>query len=769
MKLVLIDSDPKRRSSLAAWLRQNGHEISEHASLPAGQLPEAEVVIVAGEEGVGCCARYHRSRRARWILALVGSEEVEAALAAGADDCLCTPVEPEAVELRLRVARGSGGLGLGLGASGTGDDGGDVLDAVLPEISGKQLRVILDNLPMPVGMVSSEGVFLQCNREFEAMFGLPPGSVAGRNLAEVFANEDVWEIFAGVAARGHVRDREMELIGHGGVRYLVAGQAKWVPSADGRGCAIGSFVDISERIDAEAALRASEASLRSVLHASPDGIIVHREGEFLFANSAALAQLGLASLDEAVGRSIYDHVVPTEAEEIRARIEEMERTGEAAPPRDIQFLRVDGETYIGEVVSICASFDGAPALITMIRDVSERRRLQSQLFLTDRLATVGTLAVGVAHEINNPLAWVVGNLGLLGDEFDNQVRMREIPGHDVEAVAASRARVRELLGRAQEGTERVRRIVRDLGRFARPDEAEGQAVDIHALLDSTIEIADVQLRHRARVVRDYHSAGFARGSEARLGQVFLNLLVNAGQAIEAGAPRQNRVRVETRDLDDLDPPRVEVAISDTGTGMPEHVRKRIFEPFFTTKPVGEGTGIGLAISHDIVTSMGGEIAVESEVGQGTTFRVRLYRAAEDQPSQPARPIREDSGSEALAEAVRVLVVDDEPLIREMVCDALSQHEVTAVATGSEALAEIMAHDWDLILCDMILPELSGLDVYREVEQQRPEVLDKLVFMTGGEFTRKGPRLPSGARVRRLEKPFSIKALRSLVREALARE
>jgi CheY-like chemotaxis protein len=115
--------------------------------------------------------------------------------------------------------------------------------------------------------------------------------------------------------------------------------------------------------------------------------------------------------------------------------------------------------------------------------------------------------------------------------------------------------------------------------------------------------------------------------------------------------------------------------------------------------------------------------------------------------------------------MRVLVVDDEPLIREMVCDALSLHEVTAVSTGREALAEILDKEWDLILCDMILPELSGLDLYRELEQRCPAVLDKLVFMTGGEFSRKGPRLPSGARVRRLEKPFSIKTLRALVRDA----
>jgi PAS domain S-box-containing protein len=543
-----------------------------------------------------------------------------------------------------------------------------------------------------------------------------------------------------------------------------ADDALLVPASDSTPARLAIDIEVRLRIARHGGVaRRAEASLRSLLQASPDGIIVHRDGCFVYVNPAAVRQLGIVDPDAALGQSIYDYVLPDEVEAVRERIEVMGRDGQPTNPRDFQFQRPNGEIHIGEVVSVSAIFNSDPAVISIIRDVGEQRLLQSRMLFADRLATVGTLAVGVAHEINNPLSWVVGNLGLLADEFDNQVRMRDQPGHDPVAVASSRTRVRELLGRAQEGTERVRRIVRDLVRFGRSDDTDGQPVDIHGLLDSAIEIADVQLRHRAQLARDYRSTGYVRGSEARLGQVFLNLLVNAAQAIEAGAPRQNLVRVSTCDLEDG---RVEVVIHDTGSGMPEHVRKRIFEPFFTTKPVGEGTGIGLAISSDIVTSLGGEIVVESEVGRGTTFRVRLRQANEDPPSRPARIIREDSGQRTRASVcMRVLVVDDEPLIREMVCDALSQHEVTAVSTGREALAEILDNDWDLVLCDMILPELSGLDLYRELEQRRPAVLDKLVFMTGGEFSRKGPRLPNGATVRRLEKPFSIKTLRALVRDA----
>ncbi|PRP93030.1 Sporulation kinase A [Enhygromyxa salina] len=758
-QVVIVDSDDERRIALAAALRRLGHEVQDYGRVPESNpsLASAEVAIVAGQPALTACALYRRTRRARFVLALVEPEQLDEALAAGANDCLTTPVTPAQVAQRLRIARGTGSLGAGTPSPAPGASG-DELDGVVPQVSGLQLRAMFDSLPMPVAIVSAAGVFLQCNREVERALHQPRGAVVGKTLTEVFANEDLAQIFADLQARGRMRDQELELRTRVGQPRWVAAQARWIPS-EGGGYAIGTFVDITERRATEAALRASESSLRSVLQATPDGIIVHSEGRYLFVNPAAMRQLGFTDDAEIIGESIYEQLVSSEVDSVRARIQKMICSGEPAGPRDLQFQRANGEIYVGEIVSIPARFDGAAAIITIVRDISEQRRIQSQMFLADRLATVGTLAVGVAHEINNPLSWVIGNLGLLADEFDNQVRMRELPGHDPVAVGASRARVRELLGRAQEGTERVRRIVRDLGRFGRTDDAEGQVVDIHALLDSTIEIADMQIRHRARLARNYLSAGYARGGEARLGQVFLNLLVNAGQAIEPGAPRENRVKVETRDLDDG---RLEIAISDTGCGITEDVRARIFEPFFTTKPIGEGTGIGLAISRDIVASMAGEIVVESEVGRGTTFRVRLPPATEDVPSPK---ILVESEGVRVVPAVRVLVVDDEPLIREMVCDALAKHEVTAVANGRDALEQIIAQDWDLILCDMILPELSGVDVYRELEQARPDALEKFVFMTGGELSAKDLRLPSGAAARRLEKPFSIKALRSLVRAA----
>ena len=765
MTIVLVEPRVERRELLAVGLRGAGHQVEAMADLDAAAPTRAaDLAIVGGPDPVETCAVLRRTGQVRWILALVALGQTSIALGAGAHDCAGDAATLAEILVRIEVAALQGSFAANPLTQIT-QSSGDELDGLLPKVSTQQLRAILDLLPTPTGMLDATGKFVQCNVALERVFGVQFGSVPGRHIGEFFTADDVEAILAAILREGRVRDQELHAVDHEGHAYWVAGNASWIPHGS-TGFVLGSFADITERKLTEEALRQSESSLRSVLHASPDGIIVHSKGRYLFVNPAAVRQLGFSNASELMHTSIFERVHPDEYAAVRDRINAMAASGRPAVPLDIQFLRADGEIFVGEVASIPATFDGQSAIISIIRDVGEQRRLQSQLYLADRLATVGTLAVGVAHEINNPLSWVMGNLGLLADEFDRQIALREQEPIDPTAVVRSRARVRELLGRAQEGTERVRRIVRDLGRFARSDEGGDGTTDIHALLDSTLEIADVQIRHRARLVRDFQAKQRARGSEARLGQVFLNLLVNAAQAIVPGSTRDNQIRVATRDVIDERGERVEIIISDTGAGIPEKIRARIFDPFFTTKPVGEGTGIGLAISHSIVSAVGGQMDVESVEGKGTTFRVTLFAAQGDEPNTPTQAMRRDPSEANPAAKARVLVVDDEPLIREMVCDALAEHQVEAVASGREALPRIVDEDWDLILCDMIMPEVSGVEVWERLGELRPEARSKLVFMTGGDFSGKSANFMDSVSVRRLEKPFSIKALRALVRKAL---
>jgi two-component system NtrC family sensor kinase len=235
---------------------------------------------------------------------------------------------------------------------------------------------------------------------------------------------------------------------------------------------------------------------------------------------------------------------------------------------------------------------------------------QAQLRFADRLATVGRLAAGVAHELNNPMSFVLSNLSYMKEEL-NRGEGQMTPQGRTELLSA--------LADAHEGARRVRQIAQDLKTLARPDEGERSAVNLKEVVHGAVKMASVEIRNKAQVVEDYQELPPVLGNAARLGQVFLNLLINAAQAIPSGNPDQNQIRVAAR----AHPDRITVEVSDTGKGIPKEALERVFEPFFTTKPEGEGTGLGLSISHGIITALGGTIDVESEVGKGTTFRITL--------------------------------------------------------------------------------------------------------------------------------------------------
>ena len=259
-------------------------------------------------------------------------------------------------------------------------------------------------------------------------------------------------------------------------------------------------------------------------------------------------------------------------------------------------------------------------------DITDRKAMQAQLVVSDRLAAVGTLAAGVAHEINNPLAFVLSNLSFLSGELQGVAR--ELP-------PGRTAEMEEVLREASDGAHRVRQIVRDLRTFSRGDDEIATSVNLQSVLESAITMARGELRMRAQIVREYRDVPLVEGNEGRFGQVFLNLLINAAQAIPPGKPERHEVRIVLRQAGD----RVVVEIHDTGVGMSPEVRARIFDPFFTTKPVGEGTGLGLSICHGIVTGFGGEITVESEEGRGSIFRVALPVAQRTRDAGHPEPLR----------------------------------------------------------------------------------------------------------------------------------
>jgi signal transduction histidine kinase len=447
---------------------------------------------------------------------------------------------------------------------------------------------------------------------------------------------------------------------------------------------------------------------------------------------------------------------------------------------DLPFIIVSGT--VSEDIAVEAIHAGAhdfmakgklgrliPAIERELRDVTlraERSKMQEQLVISDRMASVGTLAAGVAHEINNPLAALMANLDFVAQDVaklaqdvhsDRSGTEGTGTGDGAAGWIATRLReIEEPLRDARECADRVRHIVRDLKIFSRSDEDKTGAVDVRRVIESSLRMAWNEIRHRARLVKEYGDVPPVEGNEGRLGQVFLNLIVNAAQAIPEGWADRNEIRVVTKQDDHG---RVVVEVRDTGSGMSEAVISRIFDPFFTTKPIGEGTGLGLAICHRIVTALGGELIVKSEVGKGTVFRTVLPVAQRDAVEVPPTPPAVVPGRRG-----RILVVDDEPILGTAVRRMLSpEHEVLAVTSARDAIGRVSKGErFDVILCDLMMPEVTGMDLYAELLRLAPEQAENVVFMTGGAFTSRAREFLDQVRNPQFEKPFDVGSLKALV-------
>jgi signal transduction histidine kinase/ActR/RegA family two-component response regulator len=414
-----------------------------------------------------------------------------------------------------------------------------------------------------------------------------------------------------------------------------------------------------------------------------------------------------------------------------------------------RYVRKDGSHAWVSLTSVpLANVAGTePQHLAMIADITQRKHAEEQLVASERMAALGMLAAGVAHEINNPLAAAMANIELAMGEVAT-------------LGAPSSQELGMHLSEAHECAARVRTIVRDLKVFARSgDEALGP-VDIRRVLDSTLRMVSNEVRQRARLIRtDGDDVPLVHANESRLGQVFVNLVVNAAQSIPPGAALDNEVRVTTRVAADG---HLAVEIADTGTGMSPETRTRLFTPFFTTKAAGLGTGLGLAICRRIVSDLGGRIEVTSEVGVGSTFTV--YLVASEQVVEASAAVAAPASPSC--KRGRVLVVDDEKVLADVLGRMVSrEHDVTAVHSGREALDLITAGErYDVVLCDLMMAEVSGVDVYNAVADLAPDQAERFIFMTGGAFAPVAQEFLERVGNPRLEKPFDREVLLGLVNE-----
>jgi PAS domain S-box-containing protein len=387
---------------------------------------------------------------------------------------------------------------------------------------------------------------------------------------------------------------------------------------------------------------------------------------------------------------------------------------------------------------------------TVKRDMSERETLQKQLMESERLSTVGQLVAGIAHEINNPLALILADADFLREQVD------KLGASMAEAV---RTDLRASITEIQQGVEHIRGVVRDLGAFARSDDEVAGPVDVREVLDSTLSLLGNEIRHRARLVRRYGDVPPTWARRSRIGQVFLNLILNAVQAIPVGAAHNHQIRVVTRTTR---AGQILVEVSDTGAGIPPEILPRLFDPFFTTRALGQDVGMRIAVSHGIVTSMGGDLAVHSILGHGTTFVVSLPISAHAE----SRPETEEPSSGPNGRGRRILVIDDEPAVLRVIKRMLKDYDVTTCLGGHDALQHLLQGDYDLVLCDLMMPEYTGMDLYERVAAERPNIIERFLFVTGGAFTKQTESFLRSVSREALGKPFTTAQLREAVSKRL---
>lgn len=392
--------------------------------------------------------------------------------------------------------------------------------------------------------------------------------------------------------------------------------------------------------------------------------------------------------------------------------------------------------------------------VGIVDDVTDQREIEARLAQGERMASLGRLAAGVAHEINNPLAYVRTSLDVARREVERFARDRD---------AKRLEKLLELLAHADDGVERVRVIANDLKTFSRGDEGSWTAIELERVVATAVNLAWNEIRHRAQLVRELDPLPPVMGSESRYVQVVVNLLVNAAQAIEEGDAQRNRITVRTgRASCD----RVFLEVEDTGRGIDPERIEHVFEPFWTSKPKGVGTGLGLSICHGIVTAAGGEIRVaRSEPGAGTTFRIELPVAPDGAFPAYGRALAVGAPPRDVRRT-RILVVDDEPKLGATLALALGERfEVEVVDNGRDA-QRLLERDggFDLVLCDLMMPEVSGMDLYERVSAVRPALAARFVFMTGGAFTERARAFLKAHRPRRIEKPFPLERVEELLAE-----
>ncbi|MGH1345321.1 MAG: hybrid sensor histidine kinase/response regulator [Nannocystales bacterium] len=483
----------------------------------------------------------------------------------------------------------------------------------------------------------------------------------------------------------------------------------------------------------------AEARVRGVLAALPDLMfVISRDLVFEEYQTPDPEKL-LMPPSSFVGKRVDEVLPPDVASRVNDAVRGTLADGERRTvPYALDFP--DGRQWFEAISGLCDE----DSVLFVVRDRTRQVLLEERLRMRDRMASLGTLASGVAHEINNPLTYVLGNLDFIRDSIE--------PGGDEDLLGA--------FSDVVHGLEQVSGLIADLRVFSHPGSTEPTAVDLNHVVEATLRLAKGALNRHAVWTYEAQELPAVAGNASQVGQVVLNLVTNAIDAIGSGAATDNEIRIETHHDDE----RVTLTVSDTGAGIPPEIRERIFDPFVTSQTVGTGTGLALAVCRSLVVSLGGTIRAECRSPRGTVVTVAFPRH-EAKPT--AVPERKTEPCTFAPQEARILVVDDDDRVAQVTARALEGYEVVVALDGRAALEEIRrGQAFDLVLCDLMMPGMTGMELYRAVEDSDPDLAGRFVFMTGAAYSPDARSFVESTARPLLQKPFALASLRMTIAERL---
>jgi len=618
------------------------------------------------------------------------------------------------------------------------------------EASDERLQQILNNSTAVIFARDAEGRFLFVNKQWERVFGRKSADVVGRPDREVRGEERALAYRPNdqlVLERNTTLQFEETLPLADGLHTYISIKFPLHDAAGAAYAVCGIATDITERQRADAALRASEASYRTIFDAAEDAIFVHDidTAAIVDVNAKACEDFGYTRA-ELLRLSIGDL---SSGERPYTQDDAMRHFARAAAG-ELMALQWHCRTRSGElrwheVTGKRVTIAGRPRLLTLARDITDKKRAQSELareressYQREKLAALGSLLAGVAHELNNPLSVVVARAVLLEEQGNASVH-----------AAATKIR---------SAAERCARIVRTFLAMARQQPPQRGPVAINEVIAAALDIAGYALRASGITVQLTLADDLPpiHADADQLHQVLLNLIINAQQSLqEQSGPRHIRITSHA----DRAAQRLFVTVRDNGPGMPESVRARVFEPYFTTKPTGMGTGVGLAVSQGFVEAHGGSLTVEAPAEGGAAFLIALPVGEVEAGDDSARPRLSEHGRTR-----SILIVDDEEEIRDTLEEILvrARHRVVTVSSGREALERLATQHYDVIFADMRMPDLDGRALYREIEQRWPGQAARVVFITGDMLTTKLREFVAASGRPLIEKPFLPSDVRRVV-------